>query len=203
MSFLRSDLDDDGFTGWYTWAELRAAAFQDVPRTAGTCADSPKTRQKLGQNRSRASEPRTRAAGTKKNEVPAKAHDLPSQVARPTGFEPVTFGSVGGASTSPRCLFPPRIACTDACLAGDTSGHERPRGDATCSYLVPTCVSGGGLTLPAPPRLTRANLSMPPPEPPDGVARHAADAARSSRSGRRQSAGRAEDLDARAFDRTS
>jgi hypothetical protein len=36
MSFLRPDLDDDGFTGWCTWAKLRAAAFAGIPRTAGT-----------------------------------------------------------------------------------------------------------------------------------------------------------------------
>ena len=35
-SFLRSDLDDAGFTGWRTWAELRASAFEGIPRPDGT-----------------------------------------------------------------------------------------------------------------------------------------------------------------------
>ena len=35
-SFLRSALTDAGFTGWRTWAELRASACDEVPRTAGT-----------------------------------------------------------------------------------------------------------------------------------------------------------------------
>jgi hypothetical protein len=52
-----------------------------------------KVRQKIAQNRSRASEPQTLIA-TPRHEGPAYAHDLPSLVARPTGFEPVTFGSV-------------------------------------------------------------------------------------------------------------
>jgi hypothetical protein len=30
------------------------------------------------------------------DEAPANAHDLPSRVARPRGFEPLTFGSVAG-----------------------------------------------------------------------------------------------------------
>ena len=70
------------------------------PRGAGVdqqalwaCAHSPETRQKLGQNRSRTSEPRTRVMSAR-DEVPANAHDLPTQVARPRGFEPLTFGSV-------------------------------------------------------------------------------------------------------------
>ncbi len=35
-SFLRPDLDDAGFTGWRTWADLRASAFEDIPRLDGT-----------------------------------------------------------------------------------------------------------------------------------------------------------------------
>ena len=52
-----------------------------------------KVRQKIGQNRSRASERRTTDLSIR-DEVPVNAHDLPRPVARPTGFEPVTFGSV-------------------------------------------------------------------------------------------------------------
>ena len=52
-----------------------------------------KSRQKIGQNRSRASEQRTRVLRAR-DEAAANAHDLPSQVARPRGFEPLTFGSV-------------------------------------------------------------------------------------------------------------
>jgi hypothetical protein len=59
--------------------------------------NSPKTRQKLGQNRSRASEPRTPVLSTG-SEVPGNAHHLPSRVARPRGFEPLTFGSVDRGS---------------------------------------------------------------------------------------------------------
>jgi hypothetical protein len=91
--------------------------------------NSPKTRQKLSQNRSRASEPRTRSlsVGT---EVPGNAHHLPSRVTRPRGFEPLTFGSVVGASTGPRGLFPRGIACTDASIEvtrAATRGHARTR----------------------------------------------------------------------------
>jgi hypothetical protein len=59
------------------------------PRRAG--ANRQKSRQ--SQNRSGASERRTRAVRARE-EVPANAHELPSQVARPRGFEPLTFGSV-------------------------------------------------------------------------------------------------------------
>jgi hypothetical protein len=60
---------------------------------AKPCENSPETRQKVGQNRSQASERRT-AAARARNEVPANTHDLPNQVTRPRGFEPLTFGSV-------------------------------------------------------------------------------------------------------------
>jgi hypothetical protein len=91
--------------------------------------NSPKTRQKLGQNHSRASEPRTRVPSTG-IEVPGNAHYLPSRVTRPRGFEPLTFGSVVGASTGPRGLFPRGIACTDASIEvtrAATRGHARTR----------------------------------------------------------------------------
>jgi hypothetical protein len=52
-----------------------------------------KCRQKISRNRSRASEPRIEVLSAR-NEVPAKAHGLPSRVTRPRGFEPLTFGSV-------------------------------------------------------------------------------------------------------------
>jgi hypothetical protein len=52
-----------------------------------------KVRQKIAQNRSRASGRRTPDLSSR-NEVPVNAHDLPSLVARPRGFEPLTFGSV-------------------------------------------------------------------------------------------------------------
>jgi hypothetical protein len=52
-----------------------------------------KNRQKIGEKRSRASEPRTQLA-RRRNESPAHAHDLPTPEARPRGFEPLTFGSV-------------------------------------------------------------------------------------------------------------
>jgi hypothetical protein len=55
--------------------------------------------QKVGQNRSRASERRNDDLSGR-DKVPANAHDLPRDEARPTGFEPVTFGSVDRCSTS-------------------------------------------------------------------------------------------------------
>jgi hypothetical protein len=60
-----------------------------------------KSRQKIGEKRSRASEPRTQLA-RRRNESPAHAHDLPSPEARPRGFEPLTFGSVDRRSTADR-----------------------------------------------------------------------------------------------------
>jgi hypothetical protein len=60
-----------------------------------------KVRQKIGQNRSRASERRTSSPGSR-DKRPANAHQLPRDEARPTGFEPVTFGSVDRGSTTPR-----------------------------------------------------------------------------------------------------
>jgi hypothetical protein len=58
-------------------------------------------RQKIGQNRSQASERRTRVVRGR-DEVPANAHDRPSRVARPRGFEPLTFGSVDRRSNAAR-----------------------------------------------------------------------------------------------------
>jgi hypothetical protein len=52
-----------------------------------------KVRPKIGQNRLRAAERRTGVVRGR-DELPANAHDLPSGVARPRGFEPLTFGSV-------------------------------------------------------------------------------------------------------------
>ena len=52
-----------------------------------------KVRQKIAQNRSRASERRTTDLSIR-DEVPVNAHDLQRPVARPRGFEPLTFGSV-------------------------------------------------------------------------------------------------------------
>jgi hypothetical protein len=92
-------------------------------------SNSPRTRQKIGQNRSRASEPRTRVMRAR-NKAPGNADHLPSRVTRPRGFEPLTFGSVGGDSTCPRGLCPRGIACTDAFLEvtrAATRGHARTR----------------------------------------------------------------------------
>src|SRR3954468_14241995 len=61
-------------------------------------------------------------------------------VAGANGFEPVTFGSVGGGPTCAAILFPPGIACRDSSSAvtrADTSGRARTRFG---SHLVPTRV---------------------------------------------------------------
>jgi hypothetical protein len=69
------------------------------------------------------------------------------ELARPRGFEPLTFGSVGGASTCPRSPIPPRIACTARFLVmtrAATRGHTRSRS-------VPTSFppAGGWQLIPA------------------------------------------------------
>src|SRR5215211_5187696 len=60
--------------------------------------------------------------------------------ARPRGFEPLTFGSVGGGSTGAATAVPTRNRLHRRISRGDTSGHERPREDAIRSHLVPTPV---------------------------------------------------------------
>jgi hypothetical protein len=90
---------------------------------------STETRQKVGRNRSRASERRTCVVRAR-HEAAANGHNLPSPAARPRGFEPLTFGSVGGDSTCPASLFPCGIACTDAILEltrAATRGHAMTR----------------------------------------------------------------------------
>ena len=62
------------------------------------------------------------------------------RLARPRGFEPLTFGSVGGRPTCARTPVPTANCLQRQHFCRDTSGHERPREDAICSHLVPTCV---------------------------------------------------------------
>jgi hypothetical protein len=59
---------------------------------------------------------------------------------RPRGFEPLTFGFLGGASTCPVTPVPTRNCLHRRISRSDTSGHERPWDDAIGSHLVPTRV---------------------------------------------------------------
>jgi hypothetical protein len=106
------------------WAREHGAAGAErcCPRPRGV----PKVRQKIGQNRSRASERRTDAAHAR-NEVPANANDLPREGARPRGFEPLTFGSVErGSKTGPRLgLRPPMTATSRVSAATRRPGGRR------------------------------------------------------------------------------
>jgi hypothetical protein len=77
--------------------QKRRPAKISPPRRA--CRPRQKVRQKIDRNRSRASERRT-TDQRKQEERPANARDRPRQVARPRGFEPLTFGSVERSSNS-------------------------------------------------------------------------------------------------------
>jgi hypothetical protein len=81
----------EGCSGRAIDAQPGPRAPRETPRAAR--CNSPKTRQKLGQNRSRPSERRNRVLRAR-DEVPANTHKLPRDEARPRGFEPLTFGSV-------------------------------------------------------------------------------------------------------------
>jgi uncharacterized protein YjbI with pentapeptide repeats len=60
--------------------------------------------------------------------------------ARPSGFEPETFGSVDRRSTCPALPFASGDSLQSAGFREDTRGHENPRQDAIRSHLVPTHV---------------------------------------------------------------
>ena len=81
-----------------------------------------KVRQKIGQNRSWASEQRLGNPGSG-DKCPANAHVLPRDEARPTGFEPVTFGSVDRSSNRPA----PTAESSRARVSGLELQATRPR----------------------------------------------------------------------------